>query len=64
MKNTWGGAREGAGRPKGSVKVSADPKEPRTFRLEQSLLKLAREIGGGNTTEGIRRALKNYLHQV
>lgn len=52
-----GGPRKGAGRPAGTSRTDPDPKKPMTLRLELSLRRKARDIGGGNESEGIRRAL-------
>lgn len=57
---TRGGLRKGAGRPAGTTRPDQDPKEPMTLRMERSLRQKAREIGAGNESEGIRRALRAF----
>lgn len=52
--------RRGAGRPRWSVNLDPDPKEPTQLRLEESLRRKAARIGDGSITEGIRRALRAY----
>lgn len=55
-----GGPRKGAGRPAGTTQPDPDPKEPMTLRMERSLRQKARNIGDGNESEGIRRALRAF----
>lgn len=50
---THGGAREGSGRPKiGAQRVNVS--------LDEETLNRAREIGAGNVSEGLRRAVAVY----
>jgi len=51
-----GGAREGAGRPH----VPGTKPQMKSVKLSREHWELAREIGGGNMAEGIRRALEHY----
>lgn len=55
-RNTHGGAREGAGRPAGSVRPHRT--ELVAVRLTPEERRIAEEIGGGVASEGIRVALK------
>lgn len=52
-----GGKRKGAGRPKGSKKTSS---AVLAVRLTIAERRKAEKIGGGNASEGVRRALKEY----
>ena len=50
---THGGSREGSGRPKiGAQRVNVS--------LDEETLKRAREIGAGNVSEGLRRAVAAF----
>lgn len=52
---TWGGARPGSGRP--TLGGDEDPTVKVTVAMPLSLKEAAIEIGGGNMSEGIRRAI-------
>lgn len=51
-----GGARPGAGRPRGS-KGQGPARKPILIKLTEAEVTRARELGDGNLTEGIRRGL-------
>ena len=51
---TWGGKREGAGRPP----LSSSPTVRVTVTLPAPLAERLRELGGGNASEGVRRLLE------
>lgn len=51
-----GGPREGAGRPR----IEKDEQKRRNITLSDRLAKKAKKIGGGNLSEGIRKALDEY----
>jgi post-segregation antitoxin (ccd killing protein) len=51
-----GGPREGAGRPR----LEKDEQKRRNITLSDRLAEKARKIGGGNISEGIRKALDEY----
>lgn len=47
----------GPGRP---LLTPGEPLRRREIRISERLLAVAEEIGGGNVSEGIRRALEQY----
>ena len=52
-----GGAREGSGRPKiGAQRVNVS--------LDEETLRRAREIGAGNVSDGLRRAISAFDNSV
>lgn len=53
--NRRGGKRPGAGRP-AEVKLP----RPKTVSLDPATIERAREIGGGNLSAGIRRAVASF----
>lgn len=55
-ESKWGGARTGAGRPKGTTKKMAR-RNTVCVRLNDAELTAAHDLGGGNAAEGVRRAL-------
>ena len=54
VAETWGGKREGAGRPP----LSSSPTVRVTVTLPAPLAERLRELGGGNASEGVRRLLE------
>ena len=55
-KQTKGGPREGAGRPR----MEKELQKRRNINISDRLAEKARQIGGGNISEGIRKALENW----
>jgi len=55
-KESRGGPREGAGRPR----FEAEEQKRRNISLSDRLAAMAREIGNGNISEGIRKALEAF----
>ena len=51
-----GGPRKGAGRPR----YEAEEQKRRNITLSNRLAEKAKKIGGGNISEGIRKALDGY----
>lgn len=54
--NARGGSREGAGRKR----FESEPQKRRNISLSDSLANRAFDIGGGNMSAGIRKALKGH----
>ena len=55
-KENRGGPREGAGRPR----KEAEPQKRRNISLSDRLAEKAKQIGSGNISEGIRKALEAF----
>ncbi len=55
-KENRGGPREGAGRPRFEVKEQ----KRRNISLSDRLAERAKEIGNGNISEGIRKAIEAF----
>ncbi len=55
-KETRGGPREGAGRPR----FEKEEQKRRNISLSDRLAAKAQKIGGGNISEGIRNALEAF----
>ena len=54
--NKRGGKREGAGRPR----IAGDIQVRRNITLSESLAEKAKQIGDGNLSEGVRRAIEAF----
>lgn len=55
-KETRGGPREGAGRPR----LEAEPQRRHNIMLSDAVADKARKLGNGNLSAGIRKALEEY----
>ena len=55
--NTHGGSRPGAGRPVGSTSHRAKHRKLRPILLSDEEADMARKLGEGNTSLGVRRAI-------
>ena len=55
-KEKRGGPKEGAGRPR----LEAEEQKRRNISLSDRLAEKAKEIGNGNVSEGIRKALESF----
>lgn len=55
-KENRGGSREGAGRPR----KESEPQKRRNISLSDRLAEKAKQIGNGNISDGIRKALEAF----